>query len=225
MEAKEIVRIIDISKTRIIVCILLVTLTAPLRANYDSQIKAPAQVTLIELLNHDLNGGTGHLNRNHYFANLTTKENTTLGGLNFGWDTDPIIIINKFLITETNISEKEAKIVVAFDVIGRSTGEGNTKDATHRRQLLPSPQKTQLVNYSMRSIDGKWLITSRALPAVSKCALIRLYQDDIKLSNLNIEKLKNKKSLSPAAISNLTESLDYTRGQLKILENMEGRCN
>ena len=189
----------------------------------DAEIKAP----LIGYLEADLEG-TDYLDRTEYMhleGELAVRkpEDICRPGV-FAWDIDAIIIVDSYHIQNIQImSENSAIGEVKFQRVAKTQGEGNTRYSKEPRFFIKENNGDDVVQYSLRKIEGEWKVVNPPLPRVSRCLLIKKYQENVNRIDKVLKVALSDVSIKPQVLKNIKDDYDYNTKQLNDLAEI-GSC-
>ncbi len=95
-----------------------------------------------------------------------------LKGRVIAFEADPILIVDSYQIQEISIRKGGAIVVVAYDRLAKSYGEG-----LPGRKIIPEHVKQEIVKLHLIYDKGNWLILDPPLPRIAAKALIQYYEN------------------------------------------------
>jgi len=189
----------------------------------DAEIKAP----LIGYLEADLEG-TDYLDRTEYMHLEGERAVRKTGEANrpgiYDWDTDTIIVVDSYHIQNIQIQTENSAIgVVKFQRVARTQGEGYGLGVKEPRFFIKENNGDEVVQYSLRKIEGEWKVVNPPLPRVSRCLLIKKYQSNVNRIDKRLKSVLLEVSPDPVVLKNIKDNYDYYTKQLNDLVEI-GSC-
>lgn len=113
--------------------------------------------------------------------------------------------------------------VVKFQRVARTQGEGYGVGVKEPRFFIKENNGDEVVQYSLRKIEGEWKVVNPPLPRVSRCLLIKIYQSNVNRIDKELKVALSDVSIKPQVLKNIKDDYDYNTKQLNDLVEI-GSC-
>lgn len=122
----------------------------------------------------------------------------TYPGVVFDMYADPLKIANNYKILSLSQKEGAVFISVAFDVVGKTHGEGLLQ-----RKFEFSKPKTEVIQYQLKMIGHEWKVFQPPLPVIALSVLIENYENEVYKMSLIQDMSTSQKESYMTLLNNL----------------------